>query len=64
MRGNDFVVNNSLMSIDRPKPENNYTRKTVYAKAHLKQQKTLMQRDAGCNSIHKSINNGFNHGFN
>jgi len=29
---NDFVVNNSLMSIDRPKPANTNTRKTVYAK--------------------------------
>jgi len=61
---NDFVVNNNLMSIGRPKPANSNTRKTVYAKvpinnvAHLKQQKTLRQCDVGCNSIHKSINNG------
>jgi len=32
--------------------------------AHLKQQKTLMQCEVGCNSIYKSINNGFNHSFN
>ena len=31
-RRNDFVVNKSRMSIDRPKPANSNTRKTVYAK--------------------------------
>ena len=32
VRRNDFVGNNSLMSIDRPKPANSNTRKRVYAK--------------------------------
>jgi len=27
-------------------------------------EETLMQCDVGCNSIHKSINTSFNHGFN
>ena len=32
VRQNDFVGNNSRVSIDRPKPANNNTGKTVYAK--------------------------------
>jgi len=32
VRRNDFVGNNSRMSIDRPIPANSNTRRTVYAK--------------------------------
>jgi len=61
VRQNDFVRNNSRMSIDRPKPaivtlEREFMRKCDNQRCVSKTAKeTLMQCDVRCNSIHKSI---------